>query len=152
MDDVARRAGVSVMTLLRHFPRRSDLVDAVYQGGLAELRAMSDAPREPYEPWRDLTEWLHAFLDFSELTMTMFGTLDRIVESAPNLELRTHEVDEAFAAVFDRAHAAGVIRPDITRRDVIQLVGGLVFSLASDKLRHEYLFGVLMAGIRPTGR
>ena len=147
MEDIAHRAGFAAATLARNFPKRSDLVEAVYQREVAQLHALADEHRNDSDAWVALMDWLHAFLELSRLTRVMFGSLNRILERSPDLQLRTREIEDACGDLFERAQAAGMVRSELTRHDVVQLVGGLVFSLAADESRTEELFAVVMDGI-----
>src|SRR5215203_6860246 len=63
LDDIARRAGVGIGTLYRHFPTRSDLVQAVY---VDEVEALSHRAGEltDLEAWEALTAWLQGFVGY----------------------------------------------------------------------------------------
>src|SRR6478735_3880358 len=57
LEDIARRAGVGIATLYRHFPTRTDLVQAIY---VDEVEALSRSAEElaALEPWEALRAWL----------------------------------------------------------------------------------------------
>src|SRR5689334_6657535 len=63
LEDIARRAGVGIGTLYRHFPGRAQLIEAVYVEEVAALSAsaadLRDAP-----PWDALVEWLGRFVEY----------------------------------------------------------------------------------------
>src|SRR5260370_38546027 len=58
LEEIARRAGVGIGTLYRHFPTRQALLEAVYRAQADALRARagelvgSDAPGEALAAWR----------------------------------------------------------------------------------------------------
>ena len=58
LEEIARRAGVGIGTLYRHFPSRQELLEAVYVEEVEEVCAsvgeLADLP-----PWEALTGWLH---------------------------------------------------------------------------------------------
>lgn len=62
LEDIARRAGVGIGTLYRHFPNRTALMGAVFQGEvdalLTHARELADAP----QPCAALVEWLRAII------------------------------------------------------------------------------------------
>ena len=64
LEDVARRAGVGIGTLYRHFPTRQDLLEAVY---LDEVQAICDSAEKYLDqpPLEALTGWLHEFVGFA---------------------------------------------------------------------------------------
>src|SRR5690606_22760421 len=62
--EIADLAGVGVGTLYRHFPKRSDLVTAVFQH---EVDACADAApvlAAQHEPVVALEKWLHRYTEF----------------------------------------------------------------------------------------
>ncbi|HLY84538.1 MAG TPA: helix-turn-helix domain-containing protein, partial [Acidimicrobiales bacterium] len=50
MEAIARKAGVGVGTLYRHFPKRIDVVEAVYRGDVDELVATAEQAVAELEP------------------------------------------------------------------------------------------------------
>src|SRR3954453_17269876 len=58
LEEIARRAGVGIGTLYRHFPTRQALLEAVYleevEAGSRSAEALPDL-----EPWEALSTWLH---------------------------------------------------------------------------------------------
>ena len=63
LEDIARRAGVGIGTLYRHFPTRTDLIEAVYVEEVEALcRSADDLGDAP--PWDALVGWLHRFIGY----------------------------------------------------------------------------------------
>src|SRR5581483_11221430 len=64
LEDVARRAGVGIGTLYRHFPTRHALLEAVY---IDEVEGMARAATDLGElpPWDALSQWLHRYVGFA---------------------------------------------------------------------------------------
>jgi AcrR family transcriptional regulator len=58
LDEVARRAGVSIGTLYNHFPNRGALLDAVLPERLAEFDRFAQSALADPDPWRGFTEFL----------------------------------------------------------------------------------------------
>src|SRR5262245_58081531 len=56
LEDIARRAGVGIGTLYRHFPTRQDLLEAAY---VEEVEAISRSAEDLAElpPWEALVVW-----------------------------------------------------------------------------------------------
>ena len=44
LEEISKRAGVGIGTLYRHFPRREDLLEATYLGGVEEICAAVPIP------------------------------------------------------------------------------------------------------------
>src|SRR3954452_7883928 len=63
LEEIARRAGVGVGTLYRHFPTRQELLEAVYVEEVEALcRSVADFAGLP--PWDALVSWFHRFVDY----------------------------------------------------------------------------------------
>ena len=63
LEEVARRAGVGIGTLYRHFPTRQELLEAVYVGELEAICHSADELAE-LPPWDALVTWLHEFVGY----------------------------------------------------------------------------------------
>src|SRR6266699_4143127 len=64
LEEIARRAGVGIGTLYRHFPTRQALLEAVYRDQVEALRARADDLLENAPPADALAEWLRAMVRF----------------------------------------------------------------------------------------
>src|SRR3954454_13076228 len=56
LEEIARRAGVGIGTLYRHFPSRQALLEAVYVGEVEEV-CRSAAELSEMDPWDALNSW-----------------------------------------------------------------------------------------------
>ena len=65
MEALAKEAGVGIGTLYRHFPKRIDLVEAVYREDVDELVNDAEAFVAEMEPWPALVAWLEAFVRYA---------------------------------------------------------------------------------------
>src|SRR3954466_6383029 len=54
LEEIARRAGVGIGTLYRHFPNRQALVEALYVGEVEEV-CRSAAEQDAADPWEALS-------------------------------------------------------------------------------------------------
>lgn len=111
--DIAARAGLGIGTVYRHFPTRADLIAAVFRH---EIDACADAAATlaaAYPPLFALTSWLDRFV---ELAVTKRGLAPALYSGNPayaGLPLRRERLRPAFRALFERAVAAGELRPDV---------------------------------------
>jgi len=64
--EIAALAGVGVGTLYRHFPKRSDLVKAVFQHEVDACADAAPALAGKHEPVVALEKWLHRYTEFLE--------------------------------------------------------------------------------------
>src|SRR6478735_9206014 len=58
LEEIARRAGVGIGTLYRHFPTRDALNEAVYRHEVEALCGQADALRGRADPVEALREWM----------------------------------------------------------------------------------------------
>jgi len=149
MEEIAKRADVGVGTLYRHFPRRIDLVEAVYRDDLDLLVALADEVGAGADPWAGLVTWLHGFVRYGQSKRTFLTELHEAFEKNPDLALKSRErLGQAAALVLTRAQQAGVARPDIDHADLMQLVGGMCMARNSSLEQNERLLGLVLDGIR----
>ena len=149
IEEIARRAGVGVGTLYRHFPRRIDLVEAVYSTDIDTLVAAADDAESLPDAFDGLQAWLLAFVRYAESKRVLLNELHEAFERNPSLRVQLRErMLGAAARVLDRAKAAGVVQPDLTADDLLQLVGGMCMSATATTGQNERLLTYVLAGIR----
>jgi AcrR family transcriptional regulator len=84
MDDVARRVGVSRVTIYRHFPRKDRLVEAVLLYELRRFLAAVDAAVAPYDT---VEERLVEGFVFTLTLLRKHTLLNRLLRTEPELIL-----------------------------------------------------------------
>ncbi|MGK5734076.1 TetR/AcrR family transcriptional regulator [Streptomyces sp. URMC 124] len=132
LEDVARRAGVGIGTLYRHFPNRTALMSAVFQGELDGLIARSRELLASPEPCRALMDWLRACVAHA----STYRGLSRALLAAQSDEASAMSrcslpMREAGSLLLARAQAAGAVRADVDIADVMQLTNAI--SLAAEQ-------------------
>ncbi|MEO6700556.1 MAG: TetR/AcrR family transcriptional regulator [Jatrophihabitantaceae bacterium] len=149
MDEIAKRADVGVGTLYRHFPRRIDLVEAVYREDVDGLVVLADAVSERAEPWDALVEWLTGFVDYAEAKRVFLTELHEAFEKSPDLALSSREkIGAAAGKVLARAQQAGLARDDIDQADLMQLVGGMCMARSASLSQNKRLLQLVLDGVR----
>ncbi|AMM18930.1 TetR family transcriptional regulator [Frondihabitans sp. PAMC 28766] len=155
LDDVARRAGVGVGTAYRHFANKQDLAAALFADSIDGVIAEAEAALAIDDPWEALVFFfetsaerqardrgLHEVLMGYEITPDKQNILDRL---APTV-----------TALFDRARAAGILRPDVEPTDSAAVFSmlGMAFEMCSPAhpdLWRRYLT-IMLDGLRATDR
>lgn len=149
MEEIAKRADVGVGTLYRHFPRRIDLVEAVYREDVDGLVTLAGRVSSDAEPWDALVEWLHGFVRYGQAKRAFLTELHEAFEKSPDLALDSRErIGAAAAQVLTRAQQAGAARDDIDQSDLMQLVGGMCMARNATSERNERLLALVLDGIR----
>jgi AcrR family transcriptional regulator len=147
LEDVAKRAGVGIGTLYRHFPTRQALLEAVY---VDEVEAMARAAADLSElpPWEALSQWLHQYVGFAA---TKRALNEALLEAAPDsdvlLTCRT-AIAGAGNALVERAQRAGVVRTDMSFMDVGRMVGGIAMVPTADPEQKERMLQLALDGLR----
>jgi AcrR family transcriptional regulator len=136
MDDIARRAGVGVGTLYRHFPTKDKLVGELIRIKLTDFAVRARAKFEQDErPWESFAELLReqaeiAARDASQQRMIFAMTHEALEQALPTIT----ELTAAMQALIDRAKAAGKVREDLLVDDIRTLMCGLGSIMAADAL------------------
>ena len=149
IEQIAKAAGVGVGTLYRHFPRRIDLVEAVYSQDVDALVALAQELDGVDLPWDALETWLQAFVRYAQAKRTFLAELHEAFEKNPALALASREKIRASAGrVLERAQTAGVARDDLDAADLVQLVAGMCLARNASPGQNDRLLVVVLDGMR----
>ena len=104
LEDVAKRAGVGIGTLYRHFPNRQALLEAVYRDQVMALSAGARELSATMAPSGALTRWLHALLTYN---LTMRGLKEALMagEVSPQFSECKEKMHEVCGELLARARA-----------------------------------------------
>lgn len=123
LDDIARRANVSIATLYRRFPDRAALCRQVavegYETVLAEARAAQEVAEEdgPDAPLRAVERFLTGVVEQrSRLVLPLFGGPAFHDEETTVLR---HRVTGCLDAVLARGRERGAVRDDVNSTDLL---------------------------------
>lgn len=128
LETVARRAGVGIGTLYRHFPTREALFEAVYRREVEQLADLAEQLKTDVAPAEALRRWLRANVEFVATKKGMSAALALAVDSSS--ELSAYSLDrltKAVGALLDRAAAAGELRADISPEDLLRALVGMCY-------------------------
>jgi AcrR family transcriptional regulator len=148
LEGIARRAGVGIGTLYRHFPNRQALLEAVYVEEVERLSATA-AELAGLDPWQALSTWLEGFVEYM-VTKQALATelLDNVDPGAPLFLSCRASLYAAAGPLLERAQAAGVVRGDVELSDVIHLVGGIAKMQSSGPEQVARVLAVALDGLR----
>jgi AcrR family transcriptional regulator len=148
LEDIARRAGVGIGTLYRHFPTRTDLIEAVYVEEVEALCQSADDLRDA-PPWDALVGWLHRFIGYvatkHALAEELFAVADRDSEVFKSCRVAFYGAGEPL---LRRAQEAGAVRPDVSIDDVVKMVGGIAKIQGAEPATVERILSVALDGLR----
>jgi AcrR family transcriptional regulator len=150
MESIAKEAGVGVGTLYRHFPKRIDVVEAVYREDVDELIDVAESVVVTMEPWPALVAWLEAFVLYASGKRRFLNELHEAFEKSPDLRVAVRErIEGALSIVLTRAQEAGVVRTDIDGPDLMQLLGSMCMSATLTPGQSARLLAMIEDGLRP---
>jgi AcrR family transcriptional regulator len=75
LEDVAKRAGVGIGTLYRHFPTRDALIEAAYRRGVEQLCDAADELRATHPGDEALELWMQRFVGYVATKRGLAGAL-----------------------------------------------------------------------------
>ncbi|MES1148435.1 MAG: TetR/AcrR family transcriptional regulator [Bradyrhizobium guangdongense] len=128
LEAVAKRAGVGIGTLYRHFPTREDLFEAVYRREVEQLSELAEQLRNAKDPVDALRRWLRSNVEFVATKKGMSAALALTFQSSS--ELAAYSMDrltKAIGSLLDRAVAAGQMRADISPQDLFRALIGMCY-------------------------
>jgi AcrR family transcriptional regulator len=152
--EIAARAEVGVGTLYRRFGTREALVKDILMDGIAETQAAADRALAAPDPWMGLTLFL---TDFSTAQTANRGlhefTAADAMAFSPELHDDTMKLRHAVTELTERAHRAGVLRKDVTWRDIVILSLASVnastcLGVNATDTQPERTAAILLAGLR----
>ena len=133
IDDVARRVGVSRVTVYRYFPKKERLIEAIL---LRELRRFLADVEKAVVPYNTLEDRLVEGFVFALTALRDHRLLNRVLRTEPELLLPHLTVDGGpvlaagrdFIARYARAEAGGLQIGDEDIEGVAELLARLVLS------------------------
>lgn len=128
LEAVAKRAGVGIGTLYRHFPTREDLFEAVYRREVGQLSELAEHLRTARDPVDALRRWLRSAVEFVATKKGMSAALALTYQSSS--ELATFSMDrltKAIGSLLERAAAAGEMRGDVSPEDLLRAFFGMCY-------------------------
>jgi AcrR family transcriptional regulator len=148
LEEIARRAGVGIGTLYRHFPSRQALLEAVYVDEVEEV-CRSAAELADAEPWEALNGWFERLIGYLATKRALASELLNYMDHDASLfKACRGSLFDAGEPLLTRAQEAGVVRPDVTIADVIQMMAGIGKIPTSDPAQLDHVLRIALDGLR----
>ena len=148
LEEIARRAGVGIGTLYRHFPNRQALLEALYLDEVEEV-CRSAAQFEGADPWEALNGWFERFIAYLATKRALAHELLNYLDHDASLfQASRASLFAAGEPLLERAQEAGVVRQDVTIAEVIQMVIGVAKIPAADPSQTERILRIALDGLR----
>jgi AcrR family transcriptional regulator len=151
IDEVARRAGVGVGTVYRHFPTKQALFEAIVVARIETLAERGEELCTAEDPSAALFTFISELVDLAVEKKDLSDELARAgVQSEQFLSGVKQRMERCFDLLLERAQVSGVVRPDINRADIDALVMGTCMAANQHGCSEstQRLVGVLCDGFR----
>jgi AcrR family transcriptional regulator len=153
LEEIARRAGVGIGTLYRHFPTREAVVEAVYRHEVEQLAEAVPRLLETSPAGEALHKWMHLFVDYIATKRLIAPSLAAAASRSPSLHASSVElITGAITTLVKRAVASGDVRKDIDPSDLLRALVGVSYGNpdAGWQASARRLVDILMDGLRST--
>ncbi|MET9879137.1 helix-turn-helix domain-containing protein [Actinacidiphila glaucinigra] len=129
LRDIARRAGVGIGTLYRHFPSRETLLEALLDANFDAMRAQAESLLSAPEPADALLTWLG---ELTAASATYHGLpesiMNALADEGSGLHASCTQMRSAGERLLERAQQDGSVRSDVSITEVIALALGLAWA------------------------
>jgi AcrR family transcriptional regulator len=151
LEEIARRAGVGIGTLYRHFPSREAVVEAVYRYEVEQLAEAAPQLLKSSPPDEALHRWMHLFVDYIATKRLIAPSLGAALAESSALRVNSAAlISQAVAALVKRAADSGQVRKDIAPSDLLRAMVGVSYGNPDEawEASARRLIDVLMDGLR----
>jgi AcrR family transcriptional regulator len=152
IKDIADQAGVGVGTVYRRFPKRSDLIGAVFHYEVDSCADTAETLATQYAPFEALTRWIDHLLD---LIITKRGLAAALQSDAPAYAALRADFEARLVPSLKRLMdtAGGEVCADISAKELWRAVALLCApATASDFEETRRMVALLVNGLRVVSR
>ena len=155
LEEIARRAGVGIGTLYRHFPTREAVVEAVYRREVEQLAEAVPQLLETSTASEALHKWMHLFIDYIATKRLIAPSLAATAgRTSPLYATSAELITRAITTLVKRAVAGGEVRKDIDPSDLLRAMVGVSYGNPDVgwQASARRLIDILMDGLRRKSR
>ena len=152
LEEVARRAGVGIGTLYRHFPAREALLAAVYRREVEQLTASAERLLAEHPPLEAFERWLHLLVDYLATKRVVAPALQAAsAEGARVYAAAGTPVTDAMNRLADRLIGSGAVRSEVRPEDLTRIIMGLAqgYDRPDWAPSARRLISILIDGLKP---
>jgi len=153
LEEIARRAGVGIGTLYRHFPSREALIEAIYSEHIGEVQAAAEEAVATEDAWSGLVAFLEHVLELQAQYLPLRSAF--LQQRTGAIAERRKQIRPLLERCVERAREQGSIREDVTVADVSLALWSFApileatAAIAPDAWRRH--LRILLDGLRPEG-
>jgi AcrR family transcriptional regulator len=149
-EEVARRAGVGIGTVFRHFPTKNALIEATLVRHFTELTARARALGDAGPPGEALRALVRVMIETGPAKITLLSLAAGPGAPPASVAAASRELRSAVEAVLRRAQDSGEVRGEVTIDEVYFLVRSLAQASAAMPVPGRTLRGaadIVLAGL-----
>jgi AcrR family transcriptional regulator len=151
LEEIARRAGVSIGTLYGHFPTRQALLEAMLHERLDRLVATAEELLTHPSPGEALARWARATVahmsPYRGLATSLLGGLK---DENSALYRACQQMTAAGERLLDRARTAGLVRAEAGAADMFALINAAAWVREQVPAEQgDRLLAFMLDGLRP---
>jgi AcrR family transcriptional regulator len=155
LDHIARHAGLGVGTVYRRFPDKDKLIDALFEERIGAIAALAEEAAAHEDPWAGLVFFFERSLAEQAADRGLKQILISGARGCAQVSAGRERIAPPLQSLVGRAHAAGVLREDVTAQDIpmVSLMLGSLMDASrgvAPELWRRYL-ELLLDGLRAGG-
>jgi AcrR family transcriptional regulator len=151
LEEIARRAGVSIGTLYGHFPTRQALLEAMLHERIDRLVATAEELLTHPSPGEALARWARATVaHMSPYRGLATSLLSGLKDENSALYQACQQMTAAGERLLDRARTAGLVRAEVGAADMFALINAAAWVREQVPAEQgDRLLAFMLDGLRP---
>lgn len=129
LNDVARRAGVGVGTVYRHFATTEALLETVATPCLDRLAEHGRQALTDNDPWHALRDFLERLVEAEVTDPAVVKVVAAPTKALPRTTELMRQLETLATALLARARTAGHIRDTVHDDDIVPLMCGIAYAV-----------------------
>jgi AcrR family transcriptional regulator len=119
LEEIARRAGVGIGTLYRHFPTRDALVEVIFEEHIGEALAAAEDGAAKEDAWQGLVEFLERVLALQARNLPLREVFLRHPVGQGRIAEQRRRIGPLLKSLIGRAREQGTLRADFMLGDLL---------------------------------
>jgi AcrR family transcriptional regulator len=156
LEEVARRAGVGIGTLYRHFPTREALVEVILEEHIGRILIAAEQAADAEDAWEGMVGFLDQVLDLQRKNLPLRHVFHRhAVGESPIAQEQRAQIAAALERLVERAREQGAVRPDFALSDLLFAMWSFIplFEATGEVAPNAWrrYLQIVVDGMRPAG-
>jgi AcrR family transcriptional regulator len=155
IDEIARRAGLGVGTLYRHFPTKEALFAAILVQRMTEATAQARAALAKDDAGSAFFHFLRGMVTGWRKKKDFMEALANAGADMKEVARAKHEFHDVLGTLLERAQAEGRVRTGVSIGEVLALVSGTFMALERHGITEEgrdRMLAIVLDGLRAPSR